>query len=187
MPRLILLNGPPGIGKSTLAATYVQRHPGVLNLDIDRLRTFVGGWRDRFAETGEIVRPLALAMARTHLASGADVVLPQYLGRPSEIERFEQAAHHAGGEFRELVLLDDRRHAVDRFYRRGTDDPDPWHDEVRRIVEADGGRAALEAMYDRLTDAVATRPQTVVIDSAVGDLERSYHAFLAALGTHPAG
>jgi adenylate kinase family enzyme len=52
VPRLIHLNGPPGIGKSTLARLYVGDHPGVLNLDIDLVRTLIGGWQDRFAETG---------------------------------------------------------------------------------------------------------------------------------------
>ena len=41
MPRLIHLNGPPGIGKSTLAQLYTGEHPGVLNLDIDQLRALV--------------------------------------------------------------------------------------------------------------------------------------------------
>ncbi|MEJ7706101.1 MAG: hypothetical protein WKF82_13395 [Nocardioidaceae bacterium] len=43
MPRLIHLNGPPGIGKSTLAQWYVDNHPGVLNLDIDQVRCLIGG------------------------------------------------------------------------------------------------------------------------------------------------
>ena len=89
MPRLIHLNGPPGIGKSTLAQMYVDDHPGVLNLDIDQVRCLIGGWRERFAETGEIVRPIARSMAATHLQAGYDVVMPQYIGRLSEIERFE--------------------------------------------------------------------------------------------------
>lgn len=68
MVRLVHLNGPPGIGKSTLARRYADEHPGVLDLDIDQLRGMIGGWRDRFAETGEIVRPLALGMAGAHLS-----------------------------------------------------------------------------------------------------------------------
>ncbi len=36
--RLIHLNGPPGIGKSTTASAFAARHPGVLNLDIDRAK-----------------------------------------------------------------------------------------------------------------------------------------------------
>lgn len=35
VPRLIHLNGPPGIGKSVLAQLWAQDHPGVLNLDIE--------------------------------------------------------------------------------------------------------------------------------------------------------
>jgi ABC-type cobalamin transport system ATPase subunit len=33
--RLIHLNGPPGIGKSTIASAFADRHPGVRNLDIE--------------------------------------------------------------------------------------------------------------------------------------------------------
>lgn len=109
------------------------------------------------------------------------MVLPQYLGRTSEIERFERAALEAGGEFREVVLLDDRQRAVERFYRRGTGEDDPWHDEVTRVVEAEGGRAALVAMYDRLTEVVAGRPGAVVVDSIGGDVEHTYQAVEAAL------
>jgi predicted kinase len=38
MPRMILLNGPPSCGKSTLARRYAQEHPLSLNLDVDRIR-----------------------------------------------------------------------------------------------------------------------------------------------------
>src|SRR2546425_2482959 len=105
VPRLIHLNGPPGIGKSMLAQLWADNHPGVLNLDIDQLRVLIGGWRERFAETGEIVRPLALVMAGTHLRGGREVVMPQYLGRLSEIERFEAVAHGSDAAFCEIVLM----------------------------------------------------------------------------------
>jgi len=48
MPILIHLNGPSGVGKSTLAQRYVDEHPGVLNLDIDAVVSLIGGWRDDF-------------------------------------------------------------------------------------------------------------------------------------------
>ena len=92
MPTLILLNGPPGIGKSTLAEIYVQRHPGALNLDIDRLRTMVGGWQQTFVLAGEIVRPLALQMAATHLTDGRTVIVPQYLAKGNEVSAFQDTA-----------------------------------------------------------------------------------------------
>ncbi len=53
MTSLIHVNGPPGIGKSTLSALYADRHPGTLNLDIDSLHRLVGGWQD--ADFREVV------------------------------------------------------------------------------------------------------------------------------------
>ena len=47
VPRLILLNGPPAVGKSTLAQRYADEHPPALNLDIGRIRSMLGRWRDR--------------------------------------------------------------------------------------------------------------------------------------------
>lgn len=54
MPRVIHLNGPPGIGKSTIAQLYVDEHPGTLNLDIDRVQCLIGGWRDDFWRAREL-------------------------------------------------------------------------------------------------------------------------------------
>lgn len=62
-------------------------------------RGLIGGWRERFAETGEIARPVALSMTATHLRGGRDVVMPQYLGRLSELERFETVARDSGAVF----------------------------------------------------------------------------------------
>lgn len=187
VPRLIHLNGPPGIGKSVLARLWAEDHPGVLNLDIDRLRALIGGWRERFAETGEIVRPLALGMARTHLHGGRDVVMPQFIGRLSEIERFEAAARDAGAAFCEFVLMDTKEHALERFGRRGDDGDDDaaWHHYVQELVERGGGQAFLARMYDQLTAVVAARPRATVIPSTAGAIGQAYQALTDALGTAP--
>jgi predicted kinase len=183
VPRLVHLNGPPGIGKSTLAKRYVDDHAGVLNLDIDRLRGLIGGWQSRFAETGEIVRPIALSMAATHLGSGHDVVLPQFLGRVSEIERFEAVAHDSGAEFREIVLMDTKERSLERFARRGEDDEDPWHQQVQEIVERPGGDSVLATLHDQLTDVVRARPAALVLPSESGHVEQTYDALRAVLDT----
>ena len=107
MTRLIHLNGPPGIGKSTIARRYVDEHPGVLNCDIDVLRTFIGGWASDFVGAGSLLRPVALAMIEAHLQNGHDVVLPQMLFDPAELTRFEACADNAGAEFVERFLMDD--------------------------------------------------------------------------------
>lgn len=130
MPRFIHLNGPPGIGKSTLAQMYVDEHPLVLNLDIDRVRCLLGGWRLAVGARVSLRRAnlsdlLHLAWRAIHWRAGHDVVMPQFLGRVSEIERFAAVAHANAAQFAELVVMDTKERSIERFDGRGTADDLP--------------------------------------------------------------
>jgi predicted kinase len=81
MPRLVLINGAPSSGKSTLAKRYVEEHPLTLALDIDVVRAMLGRWLDHPIEAGLMARRMALEMTRVQLLAGHDVVIPQFLGR----------------------------------------------------------------------------------------------------------
>lgn len=182
MASLLHLNGPPGIGKSTIARRYADEHPGVLNCDVDVLRSLIGGWAQDFAEAGALIRPAAIAMIGAYLASGHDVVFPQMLLDPGEVARFEDCAVGAGAQFVERWLMDDPDASVARFYRRGQDEPqDPWHTQVRDIVTANGGRRALAGYHSDLERLLAQRPSAVVVDSIDGDIEATYQLLLATL------
>ena len=118
MPTLLLLNGPPGSGKSTIARMFVEAHPLALNLDVDLIRRLIGGWRDQPERSGRLARDLALAAASTHLLVGHDVVVPQFLGRAEFIHELEDVAAAASAEFQEVVLMTSREDAVRRFDER---------------------------------------------------------------------
>lgn len=179
MPRLLLLNGPPGIGKSTIATRWATEHPGVLRCDIDVLRGLVGGVD--LQRAGELVRPAALAMITAYLGSGHDVVLPQMLMRVGEIERFERAATVAGARFVEVLLMDAEQASIDRFHRRGGPDPDGWHARVRAQVAAEGGDARLADCHRRLLQVAAARASTAVVDSVEGDPAGTHRAVAAVV------
>lgn len=98
--RLILLNGLPGVGKSAVAAAWSARHPGTLDLDIDLVRTLISGDP---RDTAEPARALGLAMAAVHLRGGHDVVVPQLVARPDQVDRFADAA--ARGDARLVHVL----------------------------------------------------------------------------------
>lgn len=176
MPRLIHLNGPPGIGKSTLAALYADRNPGTLNLDVDTLHRLVGGWQDESIDTWPAVWALVRAMAGAHLDGGHEVILPQYHATADEIDGLAALAARRGAGFREVVLLADRDAVLERFDRRGRDSDDPWIRHHHRLLPP----AALGAMLDDLMKAV--RPGTAVVPSATGAVEQTYELLVAALG-----
>jgi len=184
MPRLIVLNGPPAIGKSTLAQRYVDEHPLALNLDIDSVRRLLGRWQDAPNEAGLLAREMTLTMARVHLRGGHDVVLPQYLGQPAFLQQAENVAAEAGASFHEFVLMDGRDEAVRRFTERTARSTEPTHADAARLVEQFGGTDALFAMYDRLLLVLAHRPRAQRLTCSEGEQEQVYRELLDRIEPH---
>jgi predicted kinase len=179
--RLIVLNGPPAVGKSTLAQRYVDDHPLALNLDIDSIRRLLGRWQDEPNRAGLLARAMTLILAREHLANGYDVVLPQYLGNPAFLAQAEAVAADAGAEFFEFVLTDNRDEIVRRFNARTARAEDPKHVESGEMVARLGGDDAIFAMCDRLLLITSARPRARLIPCPDGAVDEVYEALRAAL------
>jgi predicted kinase len=156
--RLILINGAPGVGKSTVAQALADGTPMALALDVDGLKHALGGWRDDLFASGTHARQLALALARTQLDAGHDVVMGQYLARTPFIEALEGTAHEHGARFHELVLDLDAESLAERLDERPRRPEHVLNDEL--VSPADG--PTLVESIDRLRDV---RPGAVWIDA----------------------
>ena len=174
MPRLIVLNGPPAVGKASLARRYAEDHPLAMALDLDSIRRLLGRWRDDPQRAALLARAMTLSMARDHLTAGFDVVLPQYLGRPQFLDETAQVAEQTGAGYSEFVLMDNRDEIVRRFQARTAAAADPAHVDAGWLVERVGGKDAIFAMIDRLLLMISSRPQAQVLQSPEGALEAVY-------------
>jgi predicted ABC-type ATPase len=180
--RLILVNGPPASGKSTLARRYVDDHDGVAFVGVDELRMTLPGWEED-EETRLTARDLAGAAVIEHLGAGRDVVMPQYFGRLGYIVVLEDLARTNGATFVEVILSTSADLAIDRFRaRRRALEARGEHHPERDIADADIEAFILDAV-DRLDRLPVARPTSRIIAVGPGASEdQVYRRLQSVLG-----
>ncbi|HET9659576.1 MAG TPA: AAA family ATPase [Thermomicrobiales bacterium] len=180
MSSLILINGAPGSGKSTLARLLVDEQPLALLLDIDTLRGQLGQWSADPQAAGMTARRLALAMIRTHLEAGLDVVVPQFLFRSPFIVELERVAGVAGGRFVEIALVSSSEEAAARFEARA-ESADPNHRDAVQLQRAAGARPIEELYREMIAMLRQERPATRFVESVPGDILQTLISVRAAI------
>lgn len=161
---LTLVNGPPGSGKSTVVARVVDFLPMALALDVDLLKHSLGRWAEHQPESGLAARRLALALARTHLTDGHDVLVGQYLARTPYIEELEELAGEVGARWCEVVLDVSAERLRQRLAARRADPQRPEH-LVNGPLSAPEHAEAYVASMAALRDV---RPAAVAVDADGG-------------------
>lgn len=173
-PKLIILSGPLGIGKSTIAKKYIEDNPLALNLDIDEIRKFLGHWREHAVESAKLSEKMAEDMARTNLLAGHDVIIPQIYRREQQLVNLETIAQETNTKLYEVVLYVGKAEAVKRFMARGG-----FH--KGGLVERGGGVKKLESMHDEMSELLLKRPNTIKIVPKLNDIGGTYAEFTSKL------
>ena len=164
MPRLIHLNGPSRVGKSTLARRYANEHPGTLALDLDVLAGLIGGWKEDFSAALEIARGHGHELAVRHLRAGHDVILPQLVtvhdrGRDPA---FEDAACTAAASHVHVALMVDEHEQLRRLHgKRLTSEVEAHVQSALEDHEAD----LVQRIRGHLGEYLAERPPAIQIDT----------------------
>jgi predicted kinase len=178
--RLILVNGPPASGKSTLARRYVDGHDRVALVEIDTLRMTLPNW-EKDEASRLVASELAGAAIVEHLCAGRDVVMAQYFGRLGYIVLLEDLARENGATFVEVILAAGAALAIDRFRarRQAMTERGERHPE-RDIADADVEAFILDAV-DRLTRLPTPRPESRIVPVALEASDDEIHRHLLSV------
>lgn len=181
MPKLIILNGPLGIGKSTLAKRYVDNHALAVTIDIDELRKTIKNWRENPEESGRQSKTRALEIAKSHLLQGYDVVIPQIYRHAEYLEELEKLATECNANLYEILLYTPKEDAIRRFVERGKRKGNSLGYNPEGLIGRQGGISYLSQMYDEMMTLISQRPATKKVDSIEGDEQTTYSSLLKAV------
>jgi len=176
--RLIHLNGPSRVGKSTLARRYADNHPGTLCLDVDVLVGQVDGWREDFSAAFLVATSHGLDLVKSHLHDGQDVVIPQLVTIFDQGNPFEAAATEVGARFVEVALLVD----IEEHTRR-LRDKKPAFDVEARIQSVLETSDLVERIRGHLAEYLQGRPDTIQLDTTGLTIDQTYVRLTTLLDT----
>lgn len=118
--KLVILNGPPGVGKSTIAARLQKELTSSVVIDIDELRrTTMPDYRERREESLRLSYELAANVIEDNLKNGHDVIIDKAVSHSDTLDLFIEVGKKNGAEVYEFLLFADKATVQKRADERG--------------------------------------------------------------------
>ncbi len=171
-PKIILLNGFAGSGKTTIARMYVDNHPLSMVIEGDELIVNIGDWLNNEDKARDLIFILTKNMISTAIKAGHDIILPYLVSKAANVVEIEQIAHGHDANFYEFYLATNKEHAIQRLVNRGT-----WGEAgLPPLTKED--LPMIEDLYNRMDGELHKRPNQIHIKVKEGSPLETYQNVL---------
>lgn len=174
-PKLIVLYGFAGSGKTTLAGKYIDEHPLALSIEEDGIIDMMGQWRKFESEARALVFEHTKFIVKNQLAAGYNVIIPHLLTDSARADTFKAIAEEGGYSWHEVYLDAEKEVAIARLLERGV-----WGEKGSPAL-AEEDRPEIEDLFDRMEREMSKRSGIISIEVDRGDILGTYQKFLKAV------
>ena len=117
--KLIIINGPCGVGKTTAAISLHESRPLSYLLDVDAVGRNISHYRDYREERWELRDTVAAATVGAVLKIGRDVILEKMMFWPDLVDDYYKIARKHKAEIYEIILWAPKEVVMKRAKKRG--------------------------------------------------------------------
>ena len=161
--KLIILNGPPGVGKSTVAKKLHDEMPMSLLIEGDEWRRQISHWKEHREASHDLVYAIKIAAADAAFKMGSTVIIDKAVfGSDSTLDALLESAKGNGAAAYEFILNANEETILARTDARGYKPGSTFTRE-----------RALE-LWQKGQDLIARRPNAIVVDTSTLSPEAVY-------------
>jgi len=117
--KLIILNGPTGVGKSTLAKNLIEQIPHSVFIDVDELRRTVPGYPEKKEETQRLAYEKTAELIENYLREDKNVIIDKTIHKAEVLEQFIAIAKKRSADVFEFLVFADKDTVQKRANERG--------------------------------------------------------------------
>ena len=149
--KLIIINGPCGVGKSTIAEKLHASMPLSYLLDIDAVSRNISHYREYREERWELNVAIAKATINAVLDLKRDIIVEKMIYAPETLDAYRKIGKEHGADVTEIILWAPKdvvmKRAEDRGWREGLLTPEKC-----------------EMFWDKINELKDNRPEATIID-----------------------
>lgn len=160
--KLIIINGPTGIGKSTISKMIHNDLAISFLLAMDEQRRYISKYQEYRIDSRDLVRDLSLGIIDTYLQTGHDVIVDAVITDSVFMEKIIAIGTKYDATILEFILNSDQEtliaRAADRGYREGS------LLTPEKVIE----------FWENIQVYIKERPNAIVVNSINLSIENTY-------------